>query len=198
MTKSFWNKTSSKQLSVWELIIYRTWPKNPREYTSLQEDILYKSHIIIETIWKDVFFVSYPFPLYPSALFSLVCPVLAIPPETNSKRQATQYGCLPSLLGDRDKGIEIVYGEEKSILYWAYYRAVKNAEQNSCVPFTASPTNQPRKDSFLLYSLSPHDLPQFQQSAGSTPLWSLWAHHACPGILGGYVLSFHSCLARLI
>jgi hypothetical protein len=29
------------------------------------------------------------------------------------KRQATQHGSLPSLLGDGDKGIEIVYGEEK-------------------------------------------------------------------------------------
>jgi hypothetical protein len=40
-------------------------------------------------------------------------------PETYTKRQATQHGCLPSLLGGRYKGIEIVYGEEKNILYWA-------------------------------------------------------------------------------
>ncbi len=33
--------------------------------------------------------------------------------ETHTKRQATQHGCLPSLLGDGDKGIKIVYGEEK-------------------------------------------------------------------------------------
>jgi hypothetical protein len=26
-------------------------------------------------------------------------------PETHTKRQATQHGCLPSLLGDGDKGI---------------------------------------------------------------------------------------------
>jgi hypothetical protein len=38
-------------------------------------------------------------------------------PETLTKRQATQHGCLPSLLCDGDKGIEIVYGEEKNILY---------------------------------------------------------------------------------
>jgi hypothetical protein len=36
-----------------------------------------------------------------------------LPPETHNKRQATQRGYLPSLLGDRDKGIELVYGEEK-------------------------------------------------------------------------------------
>jgi hypothetical protein len=29
--------------------------------------------------------------------------------ETYTKRQATQYGCLPSLLSDGYKGIEMVY-----------------------------------------------------------------------------------------
>jgi hypothetical protein len=38
-------------------------------------------------------------------------------PETHTKRRATQHGCLPSLLADRDKGIEIVNGEEKNISY---------------------------------------------------------------------------------
>jgi hypothetical protein len=33
-------------------------------------------------------------------------------------RQETQHGCLPSLLGDGDKGTEKVYGEEKNILYF--------------------------------------------------------------------------------
>ncbi len=40
-------------------------------------------------------------------------------PETHMKRQATQHGCLPSLLDDGDTEIEIVNGEEKNILYWA-------------------------------------------------------------------------------
>jgi hypothetical protein len=40
-------------------------------------------------------------------------------PETHTKRQATQHGCLLSLLCDGDKRSEIVYGEEKYILYWA-------------------------------------------------------------------------------
>jgi hypothetical protein len=52
--------------------------------------------------------------------------------ETHTKRQATQHDCLPSLLGDEDKGIEIVYGEEKNICTRPN-RAAK-AEQNSCVP----------------------------------------------------------------
>jgi hypothetical protein len=34
-------------------------------------------------------------------------------PETRNKRQANLHDCLPSLLGDGDKCIEIVYGEEK-------------------------------------------------------------------------------------
>jgi hypothetical protein len=38
--------------------------------------------------------------------------------ESYIKRQATQEGCLSSLLGDGDKGIEILYSEEKNILYW--------------------------------------------------------------------------------
>jgi hypothetical protein len=29
-------------------------------------------------------------------------------PETHTKRQATQHGCLPSFLGEGDKGIEIL------------------------------------------------------------------------------------------
>jgi hypothetical protein len=34
-------------------------------------------------------------------------------PETHTKRQVTQHGCQPSLLGGGDKGIEKAYGEEK-------------------------------------------------------------------------------------
>jgi hypothetical protein len=42
-------------------------------------------------------------------------------PETHTRRQATQHGCLSSFLGDGDKGIEIVvYGVRKTnILYSA-------------------------------------------------------------------------------
>jgi hypothetical protein len=40
-------------------------------------------------------------------------------PEAHNKRQATQNGCLLSLLSVRDKEIEIVYGEKKNIFYWA-------------------------------------------------------------------------------
>jgi hypothetical protein len=43
-----------------------------------------------------------------------VCSVVCVHlPETHTKRQATQHGCLPSLQGGGDKGIEKVYGEEK-------------------------------------------------------------------------------------
>ncbi len=34
--------------------------------------------------------------------------------ETHTKRQATQHGCLPCLLVDGDKEIQIVYGKEKN------------------------------------------------------------------------------------
>jgi hypothetical protein len=37
--------------------------------------------------------------------------------QIHTKRQAIQQGCLPSLVGDGDIGTELVYGEEKNILY---------------------------------------------------------------------------------
>ncbi len=55
-----------------------------------------------------------------------------------------------------------------NILYWADWSR-QGRTKISCT-VTTSPTNQPRKDLFHMYSLSPH-LPQFQQSAGATPLW---------------------------
>ncbi len=64
-----------------------------------------------------------------------------VPPETHTKRQATHHDCLPSLLGDGDKGIEIVYGEEK-IFCTGPTRASK-AEQKSLLPARqAQRTNQ--------------------------------------------------------
>jgi hypothetical protein len=39
--------------------------------------------------------------------------ICKVGPETHTKRQATQQGCRLSLLGVGDKGIEIVYDEEK-------------------------------------------------------------------------------------
>ncbi len=41
-----------------------------------------------------------------------------------------------------------------------------------CTDSTSPITNQPRKNHFHLYSMSPH-LPQFQQSARATPLSGL-------------------------
>jgi hypothetical protein len=64
----------------------------------------------------------------------------------------------------------LVCGEEKNILFRADYSS-QSRIKISCTS-TKSPTNQPRKDPFHLYSISPN-LPQFQQSAGATPLWSL-------------------------
>jgi hypothetical protein len=39
--------------------------------------------------------------------------------ETHIKRQVTQHDCLPSLLGDGGRWIEILYSEERNILYLA-------------------------------------------------------------------------------
>ncbi len=52
--------------------------------------------------------------------------------ETHSKRQATQPGCLPSLLGNGDKGIEIVY---------AVYRHEPTKEENLSFVLFESPVH---------------------------------------------------------
>ncbi len=43
-------------------------------------------------------------------------------PKTHIQRRDALHDCLPRLLGDEESGrtqIEIVYGEEENILYWA-------------------------------------------------------------------------------
>ncbi len=54
----------------------------------------------------------------------------------------------------------LVSGEEKIFLHWAD----KSSQGRTKISYTGmlSPMNQPRKDPFQMYSLSPH-LPQFQQ-----------------------------------
>jgi hypothetical protein len=62
----------------------------------------------------------------------------------HTKRQSTQHGCLPSLLGEGDKVIEIVYGERKKIFCTGPIRPAK-AEQKSLAPARqAQRTNQER------------------------------------------------------
>jgi hypothetical protein len=64
-------------------------------------------------------------------------------PEAHTKRQATQHGCLPGLLGDGDKRTKIAYGEEKN--YFVLGRLESKAEQKSCEPARqAQKTNQGR------------------------------------------------------
>ncbi len=87
-------------------------------------------------------------------------------PETQNKRQATKHDSLHRLLGDGDKRIEIMYSGD-IYFYWAD-KSSQGRTKISCTG-TTSPSNHPRKDPFHWYFLSPHS-PQFQQSAGSTPL----------------------------
>jgi hypothetical protein len=62
-------------------------------------------------------------------------------PETHTKRQATQHSCLPSLLGDGDEGILIVYGEKMGRL------SSQGRTKISSIGAT-TPTNQPKKIPF--------------------------------------------------
>jgi hypothetical protein len=69
--------------------------------------------------------------------------------ETHIKRKATQQGCLPSLLGDGVKGIEIVYGEEK-IFCTGPTRAAE-AKQKSLVRHNKP--NKPTREGSLSFVL---------------------------------------------
>ncbi len=86
-------------------------------------------------------------------------------PETHTKIQMTQHGCLPSLLGDGDKGIEILYREGKKHSFYCEGYSSRGKSKISCTG-TTSPTNQPWKDLFHLSSLSSS---LFQQSAWGHP-----------------------------
>jgi hypothetical protein len=64
--------------------------------------------------------------------------------QRHTLRQATKHGCLPSLLGGGDKGIETVCGEEKNILYWADWSS--QGKTKSLVPARQDQqTNQPAR-----------------------------------------------------
>jgi hypothetical protein len=61
--------------------------------------------------------------------------------ETHTKRQATQQDCLPSLLGNGEKRIEIVYGKEK-IFCTGPTRAAKAEQKSFVLARQAQQTNQ--------------------------------------------------------
>jgi hypothetical protein len=79
--------------------------------------------------------------------------------DAHTKRQATQHGCLPSLLRDGDKWFVRTVRKKYFVL-----GRLKQPRQNkkSLVPARQA---QPRKDHFHLYSLSPHS-PQFSSQQG--------------------------------
>jgi hypothetical protein len=92
-------------------------------------------------------------------------------PETHTKRQAIQHGCLPNLLGDEDKGSEIVYREEK---IFCSIRQLDQPRLNKNFLYRHDkPKNQPKKDPFHLYSLSPHSSQFPKVSRGHPSLVSL-------------------------
>jgi hypothetical protein len=70
--------------------------------------------------------------------------ILWLEPETHTKRQATQHDCLPSLLGDGDRGIEEVYGEDKQIFCTGQTRAAKTEQKPLVAARQAQQTNQGR------------------------------------------------------
>ncbi len=68
------------------------------------------------------------------------------------RRQVNQHDCLPSLLGDGDIWIEIVYDEGK--IFWTVPTIDQpRHDKNLLYKHTTSPTNKPRKEtrSFALF-----------------------------------------------
>jgi hypothetical protein len=84
---------------------------------------------------------------------------IMVQPETHTKRQATQHGSLSSLLGDGNKRIEIVNGEEKLFCTGR----LEQLRLNKNLLYLHDKPNEPTKeDPFHLHSLNPLS-PQLQQ-----------------------------------
>ncbi len=83
-------------------------------------------------------------------------------PETHIKRKATWHDCLPRFLGNGDnlKWNSVRWGKKYFVLGWLYRHGKPN-----------EPITKGEPLSFVL-----HESPfaSVQQSAGATPLWSLW------------------------
>jgi hypothetical protein len=99
-------------------------------------------------------------------------PLLKIP-ERQTKKQATQYDCLPvpSLMGNGDKGTEIVSTVRKQIFCTGPTRAAK-AEQKSLVPARQAQQTNEGRSLFICTLWAPTHL-SFNKSAGVSPLYSL-------------------------
>jgi hypothetical protein len=90
-----------------------------------------------------------PTPLVDHFTGKIILNLIVFCPEIHKKRQATRHDCLPSLLGDGDKAIEIVYGEEK-IFFSGPTRAAK-AEQKFFVPARRTQQTNHGPLSFVLF-----------------------------------------------
>ncbi len=86
--------------------------------------------------------------------------------ETHTMRQASQHVCLPSLLGDGDKWIKIVYGD---VFYTGPTRAAKARQKSLVLARQAKLTNQRRTPFICNFWVPIYHL----QPAGATPVYSL-------------------------
>ncbi len=107
-----------------------------------------------KVVQKNIFFVTH---IFHHLIYKNV------EPKTNTKGQATQHG-------DGDKGIEIVYDEEKKYLLLG---RLEQPRQNKNLLYLHDKPNEPTKrDLFHLSSLSPHS-PSVSTVSRGHPLSSL-------------------------
>jgi hypothetical protein len=92
---------TNKKGNAFSLSLESASPPRQSFYLPLKEDRGHTTqHMTGEKTWSSLLFL---FRLFNSR-------------ESYTKSQTTQHGCLPSLLGDGDKGIELLCGEGKNIL----------------------------------------------------------------------------------
>ncbi len=77
--------------------------------------------------------------------------------HTKTKRQATRQGYLPSLLGEGDKGIKIVYGEEKILCTGP---TIDQPRQNKNLLYQQDKPNKPTKEGTPLSLCLPYSINQ--------------------------------------
>jgi len=85
--------------------------------------------------------------------------------DTYTRRQATQPGCLPSLLSDGNRGMEIVYGEKNFVL-----GRLEQPGQNKNILYRHDKPNEPTKEGTISFVLFDSPFTSVSTVSRGTPL----------------------------